>query len=103
MAVEETELAAVHAEPFPHPVAEHEPAVEHRHHCLSAWLELAVDVDQDRRVPRVRDIVHRLRHRATVQCTMRLGNYSVVFPSHSSLGWRRSASAWVDCTVPSRC
>ena len=32
--VEEHGVAAVHPQPLPHPVAEHEPGVEHRHHGL---------------------------------------------------------------------
>ena len=93
MAVEEGELAPVDAQALPHAVAEHEAAIEHRHDRLCARLQLAVDVDEDRRVPRVRDVVHRLGH----------GGYSVVFPSHSSSWWRASASSLVVCTMPSLC
>ena len=62
MAVEEGEPPLVDAQPLPDAVAEHEAGIEHRDDRLGARLQLAVDVDQDRRVPRVGDVVHRLGH-----------------------------------------
>ena len=66
--------------PFPHAVAEHEAAVEHRHDGFGARLQFAVDVDQDRRVPRVGDVVHRL-----VICSVRPWHPRVVAPVHEAV------------------
>ena len=62
MAVEERELPLVDAQALPDAVPQHEAAVEHGNDGLASRHQLAVHVDQDRRVPRVRDVVHRLRH-----------------------------------------
>ena len=62
MPVEEGEPPLVDAQPLPHAVAEHEPGIEDRHDRLVARLQLAVHVDEDRRVPRVGYVVHRLGH-----------------------------------------
>ena len=53
MLVEESRVTAVHAEPLPHAVAEHEAGVEDRHHRLAARHQPAVDVDQDLAVARI--------------------------------------------------
>ena len=43
--VEEGNPAAVNPQPFPHPVAQHEPAVEHRDCRRSARYQRSIDVD----------------------------------------------------------
>ena len=45
--VEEQRVAASHAQPLPDAVAEHEAAVEHRHHGLGPGLQRAIDPDPD--------------------------------------------------------
>jgi hypothetical protein len=62
--VEEDRMAIDHAQSFPHAVAEHEPAVEHRHRRLCARFQLAVDPNADVRVTRVVvEVLNALRHR----------------------------------------
>ena len=50
-----TEALGVDAQAFPHAVAQHEAGIEHAHHRLGAAEQLAIDVDQDRLVARVRN------------------------------------------------
>src|SRR6186997_1415103 len=57
MAVEKLDFALVDAKPLPDSVAEHEAAVENRNRRLLARLQFAVEVDEDRRVARVRNVV----------------------------------------------
>ena len=72
MAIEEPEFAFVDAEALPHAIAEHETAVEYRNDGLAARLQLAVHVDQDFSVSRVRNVVH-LRHARSVERDADLG------------------------------
>src|SRR3954466_9757273 len=53
MALQEGGMARPYAQPFPHPVAEDEARVEHRHHRALARHEFAVDPDEDALVSRI--------------------------------------------------
>ena len=53
MPIEEREPSLMDADTLPNAVAEHEPAVEHRHHRLRARHMRAVDVDQHLGIARV--------------------------------------------------
>src|SRR4051795_7693676 len=53
MALQEGGMARPYAQPFPHPVAEDEARVEHRHDRALTRHEFAVDPDEDALVARV--------------------------------------------------
>lgn len=55
MLIEEGDAAGVDAQAFPHAITQHEAGIEHAHHRLGAEEQLAIDVDQDRLVARVRN------------------------------------------------
>ena len=64
---EEGEFAVVDSDPFPHAVAEHEPAVEDRNGGLGSRNLLAVDPDEDRIVASVVVVVvGAVSHRRTL-------------------------------------
>ena len=54
MGLKEQQPAVVQPQPLPHPVAQHEAGVEHRHPRLILGHELAAHIDLEIGVPRVR-------------------------------------------------
>ena len=62
VAIEKGEAALVDSKPLPDPVAKHESGIENRDDRLIARLQFAIDVEEDRPVPRIGNVVHRLRH-----------------------------------------